>query len=354
MRSRDVVDHRVLAAAPGGLADARRALPPRRARAPRVLDGALFYLAAAVAHRARAARASGRDAALVQGVHEVVAFLVARAARAASRTKVDPRRAGRLARGDAAVRLAAPPAAQPGERRARAVRGAPRRRGAHGLDADDRARARARRRAGRGLPVVRRRGGVPRAAARAAAGAAARRLRRRARAVQGVRHARRGLAARRAARAGRDAAHRRRRHDARPRAARSSQSSPAQTEWSPRLDRGGGRGGDGRRAGSSACRRAPKGCRASRSRRPAAAARSSAANRAGIPDVVAARRRTACSSTRTTPAALADALVRILSDRALAERLGAARAAHRRGVGRDAGASTRRRCARSCDGVLAG
>ena len=72
-----VVDHRVLAAAAAGgpTADERFRLVGR-AR-PRALDGLLFY--ALLPFRiARQLREFQPDAALVQGVHEVVAFLVAR------------------------------------------------------------------------------------------------------------------------------------------------------------------------------------------------------------------------------------------------------------------------------------
>jgi glycosyltransferase involved in cell wall biosynthesis len=73
----DVVDHRVLAAAPDGAPttdDRFRLVGPVR---PRLLDGALFY--ALLPFRiARQLREFRPDAALVQGVHETVAFLIAR------------------------------------------------------------------------------------------------------------------------------------------------------------------------------------------------------------------------------------------------------------------------------------
>jgi glycosyltransferase involved in cell wall biosynthesis len=72
-----VVDHRVLAAAPDSspTADERfRLVGPAR---PRVLDGALFYLLLPW-RIARELRRFQPQAALVQGVHEAVAFLVAR------------------------------------------------------------------------------------------------------------------------------------------------------------------------------------------------------------------------------------------------------------------------------------
>jgi glycosyltransferase involved in cell wall biosynthesis len=72
-----VVDHRVLAAAPAGA-------PTRDARfhltgptSPRIFDGALYYLRLPW-RIARELRDFRPDAALVQGVHELVAFLVAR------------------------------------------------------------------------------------------------------------------------------------------------------------------------------------------------------------------------------------------------------------------------------------
>jgi len=84
-----VVDHRVLAAAPDGspTADERfRLVGPAH---PRVLDGALFY--SLLPWRiARELRRFQPDAALVQGVHEAVAFLIARRL-AGSRTKLTAR-----------------------------------------------------------------------------------------------------------------------------------------------------------------------------------------------------------------------------------------------------------------------
>lgn len=72
-----VVDHRVLAAAapgaPGGDERFRLVSPVR----PRALDGALFYLLLPL-RIARELRDFRPDAALVQGVHETVAFLIAR------------------------------------------------------------------------------------------------------------------------------------------------------------------------------------------------------------------------------------------------------------------------------------
>ena len=88
------------------------------------------------------------------------------------------------------------------------------------------------------------------------------------------------------------------------------------------LDRARSRGRSTRRP-CSCSRRARRGSAASSSRRSAAGAASSGAASAGSPtsstDGV-----TASSSSPATRDALADALVRVLSDRALAERLGAA------------------------------
>lgn len=81
----EVVDHRVLAAAPAGspAADERfHLVAPAR---PRVLDGALFYLLLPF-RIARELRAFRPEAALVQGVHELVAFLAGRSL-ARTRTK---------------------------------------------------------------------------------------------------------------------------------------------------------------------------------------------------------------------------------------------------------------------------
>jgi len=73
----EVVEPRVLAAAPAGLPtrDERfRLTAPAR---PRLLDGTSYYLRLPL-RIARELREFGPDAALVQGVHETVAFLVAR------------------------------------------------------------------------------------------------------------------------------------------------------------------------------------------------------------------------------------------------------------------------------------
>jgi glycosyltransferase involved in cell wall biosynthesis len=73
----DVVELRVLAAAPEGAPtrDERfRLVGPQR---PRALDGALYYLLLPL-RIARALRTFRPEAALVQGVHETVAFLLAR------------------------------------------------------------------------------------------------------------------------------------------------------------------------------------------------------------------------------------------------------------------------------------
>jgi glycosyltransferase involved in cell wall biosynthesis len=74
---RDVFDVRVLAAATPGLAtgdDEFHLVPPVR---PRLLDGALYYLLLPW-RIARELRAFRPDAALVQGTHETTAFLIAR------------------------------------------------------------------------------------------------------------------------------------------------------------------------------------------------------------------------------------------------------------------------------------
>ena len=81
-----VVEHRVLAAAPAGspIGDAHfHLVGPAN---PRVLDGALYYLLLPW-RIARELRDFAPDAALVQGVHETVAFLIARRL-TRSRTKV--------------------------------------------------------------------------------------------------------------------------------------------------------------------------------------------------------------------------------------------------------------------------
>ena len=115
----EVVDHRVLAAAPRrARRRATRASSSSARRAPRLLDGALYYLALPVADRARAARASGPTRRSSRASTRRSAFLVARRVAAAAH-EGDPRRPGRLARGDAPVRLAAAAAAQPAQRRDR-------------------------------------------------------------------------------------------------------------------------------------------------------------------------------------------------------------------------------------------
>ena len=82
----EVADHRVLAAAPAGS-------PTRDARfhlvgpvSPQILDGALYYLLLPW-RIARELRSFRPEAALVQGIHETVAFLIARRL-ASSETKV--------------------------------------------------------------------------------------------------------------------------------------------------------------------------------------------------------------------------------------------------------------------------
>jgi glycosyltransferase involved in cell wall biosynthesis len=81
-----VVDHRVLAAAPEGWPTQNERFHLTAPVRPRLLDGALFY--AFLPWRiARELRRFRPQAALVQGVHELVAFLVARRL-AGTRTKV--------------------------------------------------------------------------------------------------------------------------------------------------------------------------------------------------------------------------------------------------------------------------
>ena len=75
--SRGVVDHRVLAAAPEGWPTRDERFRLVGARGPRALDGALFYVLLPW-RIARELREFRPEAALVQGVHELVAFLVAR------------------------------------------------------------------------------------------------------------------------------------------------------------------------------------------------------------------------------------------------------------------------------------
>ena len=72
-----VVDHRVLAAAPAGAPTRDERFRLTAPAWPRPLDGALFYLRLPW-RIARELRRFRPDAALVQGVHETVAFLVAR------------------------------------------------------------------------------------------------------------------------------------------------------------------------------------------------------------------------------------------------------------------------------------
>ena len=272
----------------------------------------------------------------MQGVHEAVAFLLAPPARAARATKLDPRRPRRLARGDASLRLAAAGACSTRSNDALAAARRPaRRRGPHGLDADDRPRARARRRAGGGVPGLRRRRGVPRPPAGAAARAAARALRRRARALQGAStrsSPRGGSRAPRVPGCGRCTS------SATGRCATVAERARRRAAGSRRSGRTRLDAGRCRAALDDVLARLPAvalggAARASSSRRSAAAARSSAATAPASP-TSSTTARTGCSSTPSDPDALADALVRVLSDRALAERLGAAARADGRGAGR--------------------
>ena len=72
-----VVDHRVLAAAPEGSPTGNERFRLIGPAPPRALDGALFYLLLPW-RIARELRGFQPEAALVQGVHEAVAFLLAR------------------------------------------------------------------------------------------------------------------------------------------------------------------------------------------------------------------------------------------------------------------------------------
>ena len=71
------VDHHVLAAASTGAPRGDDRFTLVAPAVPRALDGALFYLLLPL-RIARALRASHADAAIVQGVHEAVAFLIGR------------------------------------------------------------------------------------------------------------------------------------------------------------------------------------------------------------------------------------------------------------------------------------
>jgi glycosyltransferase involved in cell wall biosynthesis len=73
----DVVEHRVLAAAPAGAPKGDERFTLVGPATPRFADGALFYLLLPL-RIARELRAFPADAAIVQGVHEAVAFLLGR------------------------------------------------------------------------------------------------------------------------------------------------------------------------------------------------------------------------------------------------------------------------------------
>ena len=104
-RSSERFDLRVLASGAPGAATRRRFELVRPCR-PRTLDGPRFYFARCrSASRGSCAR-SGRTRSLVQGAHETWLVLLGRRARALARAG-RPRRARRLARLHAAVRLAA-------------------------------------------------------------------------------------------------------------------------------------------------------------------------------------------------------------------------------------------------------
>ena len=81
-----VVDHRVLAAAPAGSPTRNERFHLVGPASVRILDGALYYLLLPW-RIARELRSFRPEAALVQGIHETVAFLIARRL-AGSRTKV--------------------------------------------------------------------------------------------------------------------------------------------------------------------------------------------------------------------------------------------------------------------------
>ena len=81
-----VVDHRVLAAAPEGWPTQNERFHLMAPASPRALDGALFYVLLPW-RIGRELRRFRPQAALVQGVHELVAFLIARRV-AGARTKV--------------------------------------------------------------------------------------------------------------------------------------------------------------------------------------------------------------------------------------------------------------------------
>ncbi len=307
--SPSVVDHRVRRRGCSRGADERTTASASRPGAPGSLDGALYYLRAAVPDRRASCARFRPDAALVQGVHEAAAFLLARRlARAAH--EVDPRRPGRLARGDAPLRLAAArrllnplndalARVRRPRARTRSARCPTQTPGSCARSASSR-RPCSRRTSTprRSSPARRRR--CPSGRARVFVGVLER--------YKALRHARRRVAPRRAARAGARPA-RRRRRDARA-SARPSSSPSCRRRRSGRA-----------RLDAEECRAAMD---AALARLPAVALGGAAARRArgDVPRPRDRRRRprpasptssttarTDCSSTPTTPEALADALV---------------------------------------------
>ena len=278
---------------------------------PRALDGLAFY--ALLPFRvARELRSFRPDAVLAQGAQEAALAVLGRSSpacrRASSRTSTatPPRPHGCTAR-RAAGRLRRSrmrsPASASGEatacgRSRRTRRGSCARRGS--------SRPPSSRRSWTSSPS-------PRREPRAAPERPRRALRRRARALQGGRRARRRVAARGAARARRDSPRRRSRD-----AARGAVASPRRSTRTDALDGGAARRRRSRarstRPRCSCCRRARRASAASSSRRSAADAGWWRAVSAGSP-TSSRTARPGCSSLPATRDALADALVRALSDR---------------------------------------
>ena len=124
---------------------------------------------------------------------------------------------------------------------------------------------------------------------------------------------------------------------ARARSSRSSSRAPGASTGTGASPTGGGRRGARRRDGARAAVALGGAAAASSSRRSAAAGRSSRTRVGGIADLVDDGENGLLVEPRRSTAALADALVRVLTDRALAERLAAAARPRRRAVARDAG-----------------
>ena len=294
------------------LADRGRDVHARASSAARGRRAALLARAPA-ADRAAAARVPARRDRLPDGVRSR-----RRARRAADRTRARARRrrgARRLAHVDTPLRLGCAAHPLPPRRRRCRRRAAACRRRAHRVSVHGAARAGPRRRAGRGVPRVHRPRAVPRrgaAASREAVGA----LRRRARAVQERRRARGGVAARCSPRPRRVAPDRRqgqpRRRRRGARARRRSLGARACA----------GRGGrrDGRHLGARAP--VPLGRDGPRPRRGVLPWPPCRRNARRLHPESRGGRRVGAPRAAGRPAALADAIVRVLSDRALAERLG--------------------------------